>query len=361
MEDKNSQNNTQTNLTKAFCVSLSADHKTSKVAGTGLNNFQRIILDSALSWVNCTVRDINQGVTEIACALGFSTSFVSTLLSSLNSSLSAYEDMETEFGIVLPAIRVSNLNVEIDPLIILMQKKVIVTIHSEKITRLEKFSRYAEIFMRKMPSDASSNDRITILLTRIIEESNERNFEGLRTIEEQGDEIGKFLLDPKTSRTQLATEIYRMKHALISYLNVLWGTRDVLYSIRYGDAEIITDDTRLLQKISIVENDVTNQISLSEHMSEVLASGLEVLQSIYNNQLQILNNRLSFVMVWLTILGTAVLVPNTLATVMSNSAYAMGPDDMWWYTAIIIISTIVSTWLAYFIVKKWGMFPPKVE
>ena len=86
-------------------------------------------------------------------------------------------------------------------------------------------------------------------------------------------------------------------------------------SLRYGDADTITDNQKVLNKIGLLADDLNRQISLSEHMSEVLASGLEVLQSLYNNQLQILNNRMSLTMTWLTILGTAVLVPNTLATI----------------------------------------------
>jgi len=53
-------------------------------------------------------------------------------------------------------------------------------------------------------------------------------------------------------------------------------------------------------------------------MSNVLSSGLEVRQSIYNNQLQNLNNRYALVTAYLTVLGTGFLVPNTIATIMGN-------------------------------------------
>lgn len=358
MEEKSTPGCEQTTLTRAFCVSLSAEHKTQKMPGMSLAEFQKVISTSALSWVNCSVHDVNKGAAEVARALGFSQTLVTALLSAV---LSAYEDLDIEMGLRLPAVLVAKFDVEVTPLIILMRKGLIVTIHSEYITRLEKFSRYCEIFMRKILPDAPWNDKISLMLMRILEENNERNFDGLRSIEEQGDEIGKFLLDPKTPRTQIAPEIYKMKHALITYLSLLWETRDVLHSIRYGDAEVITDNNRLLQRISIIDNDVMNQISLSEHMSDVLASGLEVLQTIYNNQLQILNNRLSFVMVWLTILGTAVLVPNTLATVLSNQAFNMKPSDAVWYSILIVVSTVVATWLAYYVIKKRGMMPTQVE
>ena len=127
-----------------------------------------------------------------------------------------------------------------------------------------------------------------------------------------------------------------MKHALITYMNALWDSVDVTHALRYGDAELITNDEKLLNMISVMIDEVKGQIGLAEHMSEVLASGLEVMQSIYNNQLQSLNNRLAMVMTYLTIVGTAVLVPNTLATILGNCVFDIGPSDLWWYILLMV-------------------------
>jgi magnesium transporter len=105
---------------------------------------------------------------------------------------------------------------------------------------------------------------------RIIDENNDRNFEHLREIEELGDKLNETMIDPYTPRTKLGPEIYNMKHALITYLNALWDTVHVLHTLRYGDAELITDDPRLLDKLGILSEDVNRQIGLAEHMSEVL-------------------------------------------------------------------------------------------
>ncbi|MEM2949136.1 MAG: CorA family divalent cation transporter, partial [Candidatus Bilamarchaeaceae archaeon] len=123
----------------------------------------------------------------------------------------------------------------------------------------------------------------------------------------------------------------------------------------------LTDDPKLLERIGALVTEVNNHIGVAEHLSEVLASGLEVLQSIYNNQLQILNNRLAILVAYLTIIGTAVLVPNTLATVLSNPAYGMGPADAGWYSALLVISTIVAIIVAYVWVKKAGWLPSRLE
>jgi magnesium transporter len=213
--------------------------------------------------------------------------------------------------------------------------------------------------LKKIPVNVTATDKLTLLLMRIIDETNQKNFEHLRQIEERGDELNKDLMNSETPRDKLGPEIYDMKHALITYLNALWQTVDVLHALRYGDAELMTDDQKILYRLSLLAEDVNRQIGLAEHLSEVLASGLEVLQSIYNNQLQALNNRMAMVMTYLTIIGTAVLVPNTLATILGNSAFAMEPNDVGWYWGLLVGSTVVATSLAYWWVKRRGWLPKK--
>ena len=118
-----------------------------------------------------------------------------------------------------------------------------------------------------------------------------------------------------------------MKHVLIIYLNALWASKDVIESLRYGDADLITDDEKLLGRIGILSDNIDRHIELSEQMSNVLASGLEVMQSIYNNQLQTMNNRFALVTAYLTVLGTAALVPNTLATIAGSGWLRHGSPD----------------------------------
>ena len=260
-----------------------------------------------------------------------------------------YEDLDVEMGMKLPSIQIrayEQPDVQAYATLMFLRKNFILTIHSMEVDRrFSRLRRYSNRILQKIPAEVCTEDKLTLLLIRIIDQNNDRNFEHLRQIEEQGDELNKKLMDPETPRHQLAPQIYGMKHALITYLNALWETVDVLHDVRYGDAELITNDHHLLQLIGLLAEDVNRQIALAEHLSEVLASGLEVLQSIYNNQLQVLNNRMALIMTYLTVLGTAVLVPNTLATIFGNSAFDMGPKDIGWYTALIVRSTIVATGL----------------
>lgn len=338
---------------RGVCVSLPHEGKPTRVLGETASEFISTLQGSSLAWVNFVVDDLEKDGVEVAVRLGFSASLVPTVL---KGYYAAFEDRDTELAIMVPAVRIKGLEVSAHPLLVLVRKDLILTIHSCEIERLILFSRYADSFFRKLPRDMPQPDKLTLMLVRILDENNTYNFEHLREIEEQADDMSEMLLDPKAARLEVGKRIYQMKHALITYLNTLWRTVDVLHSLRYGDAELVSDNPKTLAQIGLLVEDVNRQISLSEHMSEVLASGLEVLQALYNNQLQILNNRMALTMTWLTILGTAVLVPNTLATVF-GSMVGLSLDWFLWYSSVLVISTAFATYLAYWWVRRWVQLP----
>lgn len=341
---------------RAFCASLLRDGTTIKQVGRRPTDFVKLIAWSSVSWADFVVDDVAKEAEDIARSLEFSRSLVANLM---NGRTSGYEDYDDEMGILVPAVTVEGFAVTPNPLLILIKSNLVVTIHSGKVVRFERLRRYAETMMRKIPVDASQQDKVTHALIRIIDENNGRNFDHLREIESQGDNLSKSLADVAVPREVLGSNIYEMKHALLTYLNALWATIDVINALRYGDAELLTDDPRLLGRIGALATDVNNQISLAEHLSEVLASGLEVMQTIYNNQLQMLNNRMTMLSAYLAIIGTAVLVPNTLATILANPAFSMGPEDAGWYTALLVGSTVVSTVAVFLFIKSRGLLVAK--
>lgn len=345
---KSEQENCKENLPRAVCVSLPHEGKPIRILGDSPSDFISTLQNSVIAWVNFPVCNLEKDGSAIATMLGFSASLVPEVLKGYHAS---FEDRETEIGIMVPAVKITGLNFESFPLLILVRKDLIVTIHSEEVVRLVQFARYADTFMRKLPASMPLQDKLTMLLVRILDENNSRNFEYLREIEEQGDHLSQMLLDNTKARLEIGKQIYDLKHTLITYLNTLWRTLDVLHSLRYGDAALVSDSPKMLAQIGLLVEDVNRQISLSEHMSEVLASGLEVLQALYNNQLQVLNNRMALTMTWLTILGTAVLVPNTLATIF-GSLIGLDTQTLTWYLVILIVTTIEATYLAYWWVKK---------
>lgn len=340
---------------RAFYVSLSAAGNTTKVESDNVTEIVNLLKEDALEWMDFSVENINEDSYFIASSLKFSLQLIATVLS---NRYSAYEDLDTELGLMVPAVRVEKFDVNVYPLLILIRKNLIITIHPRGVIRLQKIYRYADIFMKKIRPDIPWNDKLTVLLTRILDENDEKNFNGLRMIEEEGDELGKCMVDVKAPRVKIGDDIYQMKHALITYLNTLWASWDVINSLRYGDAETISDNQKLLQRIGILGDDISRQIALGEHMSEVLASGLEVLQTIYNNQLQMLNNRLAFVATWLAVLATAVMVPNTVATIFGIPEF--GFIHWEWIVFSLVGSTVLSTMLMYVIMKKKRWIPPKI-
>lgn len=317
------------------------------------SDFLLILRDSSMAWVNFALKDLEKEGPDIAAQLGFSDSLVPALTKGYYSN---YEDRDVELGIMVPAVKIVGLDVKSFNLIILIRKNMILSMHSVEVTRVVQLTRYADSYFRKFPDNMSVEDRLSNLLVRILDENNNRNFEQLREIEEQADWMSKRLADPATPRAEMGGQIYEMKHALISYLNTLWRTLDVLNSLRHGDADVITDNMKVLGKIGLLIDDVNRQISTAEHTSDVVASGLEVLQSLYNNQLQTLNNRMTLAVAWLTILGTALLVPNTIATFF-GSIQGLDGKTLVWYTVVTVVATINATMLAYWWVQKKVIMP----
>jgi magnesium transporter len=338
---------------RAVCVALASGQKPVKVYGEVPSEFREIVQTCNIAWINFAVADLEKDGTEIAAKLGFSDSLVSALLKGFYSN---YEDREVELGIMVPAVRIHGLEIHSYNLIVLIRKNLILTMHDEVVTRFIQFSRYADTFLRKLPDHMPAEDKLTNMLVRILDENNNRNFEQLREIQDQGDKMSEYLSNPRSPREKVGRNIYEMKHALIEYLNSMWRTNDVLNSLRYGDADVITDNPKVLTKVGLLIEDVNRQISLAEHMSDVLASGLEVLQSIYNNQLQTLNNRMTLAVAWLTILGTALLVPNTIATFF-GSIQGLDPKTLLWYTGITILATVNATILAFWWVGRKVIMP----
>ncbi|MFH2105732.1 MAG: CorA family divalent cation transporter [Candidatus Micrarchaeota archaeon] len=341
---------------RGFAVGLMADGTTIKKEARNIEDFLDLEKKASVTWIDYVVDNVKKEAPKIAKSLGFSEALLSPLLKNDRSS---YEDLNNELGIEVPAIVVNNFDVQLKRLIILIRGNLVVTMHTTEVRRFFRLRRYADIFLKKIKSNAKQVDKLAVILIRILDENNSRNFEHLREIEEAADKVSAQLADSKVNRDTIGPQIHHMKHAIVTYLNGLWATADVFNSLRYGDAELLTDDLKLLAKLDIIAKEVQSHISLAEHLSDVLIGGLEVMQSIYNNQLQILNNKMAMLVAYLTILGTAVLVPNTLATALSSSVFALTPVDRDWYIELLLVSTIVSTLLAFWWVKRNGLLPRK--
>jgi O-antigen/teichoic acid export membrane protein len=76
----------------------------------------------------------------------------------------------------------------------------------------------------------------------------------------------------------------------------------------------------------------------------------------------VLNNRITLLAVFLAIISAGFVVPNTIATVMSQTnIFIFTPADMGWYLTLIIGSTVAATLLVWFWVKRKGLLPKAEE
>lgn len=334
----------------SFCILLYPDGRIERLVDLKVGEYFSATKEASIAWIDCSIHGDDKEIEQLAQLAGFSKVPIPKLT---HGFYSAYEDYDTELGIMLPSVTVKGEKMTVHPLFVLIRDNLVLTIHSDEINRLLRFSRYAQQFFKRVAAE-NTPDKITLTLERIIDENNDRNFEYLREIEMHGDAISKSLIEENVAKRKVAHDIYRMKHVLIDYLNVLWATKDVVDSLRYGDADLITNDEKLLGRIGILSDNIDRHIELSEQMSNVLASGLEVMQSIYNNQLQTMNNRFALVTAYLTVLGTAALVPNTIATIAGSGVMEGTMAAQWWYVPMLVATTVIATLVSLlWVVHVW--------
>jgi magnesium transporter len=336
------------------CISIprGSDMPT-KVFAEDYLDLRGLIKNSSLAWVNYRARDVNTDGLELAMAVGFQEHMVQRLLASYYES---FEDNETELGMIIPAVRIKGEEVEVNPVLLLVREDLILTIHGGDVTRISRFSRYADVYLRKLPAVMPLEDKRTSLLIRILDENNGRNFDQISIIQETADDVSKNLTDLTGDYADTGRDILAARHMLMRYLSAQWRTWEVLHSLRHGDAELISDNPKMLAGISHLADEVTNHISLAEKLTNVLVSGQDVLQGMRANQLLIINNRFLFTITFMTVLGTAILVPNTLAT-MFGFVYVISAEHVWWTILVTAASTVLATLAAYWWVQAKHEMP----
>ena len=381
---------------RGFCAILNKKGAQSSFSPK-IDDFKPLIDHAAIAWIDYILEDFEKEAVEYAAKVGFSEQLIKRLLLDIRGN---YEDFDTELGVLLPAIHIDGYDANMEPLLILLRDNLLLTIHTRKRSRFYQMRRYAEAYLKKLPKKMKTNDLLTLLLIRIIDENNSWNFKQLQEMDERSDDLTMDLKDNNIVQPHVGDQVYQMKHSLLKYLSALWGTADTLSSLRYGDADLISDNPAILDRIASLQNEVHQQLSLTEHLSDVLASGLESLKSIYNNQLQdrnnqlqdlnntlqarnnllqeknnqlqdlnntlseknnrltATNNRITLLGAFLAILGAGFIVPNTIATVVSQTnIFTFGPRDMPWYLALILTSTVITLALVYWWVKRIGLLP----
>jgi len=210
--------------------------------------------------------------------------------------LSNYKDKNNILGLILPIVRVEKGEVNTTPLIIYLTKSRLISIRDEYTEHLLRFSQYSDTFMQNLSIGGAWQNLQTFPLARVIDEIAERNFKSLQAIIEQAELIQLELARSETPQKKLSLKIFNIKQSVLTFLNAMWTIHDVVHSLRYGDSDRISDDSDVLVKFDIILADLDRQLSMAEHMLEVLAGGMFVLQTRFQASLQSVSNRMTTVL-----------------------------------------------------------------
>src|SRR5438309_4999160 len=231
---------------------------------------------------------------------------------------------------MLTFVVTGNSKTQTSPLLIFIKKDLIVTIHDDYGGKIARLYNYSNTLLRKLPKDPQNwADRQTILLARIIDEISETNFSILRLIVERAEQLELDLAGSRQIERDLSLELSNMKTALLTFLNAVWATYDTVQNLKYGDADMISDDDAILAKFEVILGRLDRQIQMSENVIQMVATGANVLQTEVTNKVTIL-------IIWWTVAGTAELVPNTIATVFG--LYPNHEQVFWWLLSTILVS-----------------------
>ncbi len=296
-----------------------------------------------LTWLDFVVSDVSLGAEEVVKGLKLNLE-PSVLFSGY---LSDYEDKGDILGLMVPVVRFEERRVTTIPLLIYVKQNLLVTIHDEYADHLLRLSQYADSFLKKLPIiDEEWAERQTLLLSRMMDEVNEHNFKVLGSIVERS-EMMEMTLRTSPPR-ELSTEMFEIRRSIVTFLNIAWATHDLVHSLRYGDAEMVSDREEILAKFNLILSDLERQISLAGNMLEVLSANVSVIQTD-------ITNKMTTLLLWLTIIGTAILIPNTLATIY-GIPFLMEEHWRWIVTSILFV-TVISTFAVYLYVKRWWKKP----
>ena len=315
-----------------------------KKESVNLEEAAKIVSLGNLTWIEIVVDDIVAETPEILDRLGI-TMKASTLLSGY---ITEYEDAGDTLGIMVPFIFTGESRTQTSPCLIFMKKDLILTIHDDYGGKITKLYNYTDTLMRKLPQAPESwAERQTMLLFRLLDEVSETNFSVLRSIVERAEQVEIDLAGARQISRDLSLELSNMKRSVLSFLNAVWATHDIVRNLKYGDPDMISDDDDILEKFEVVLATLDRQIQMAENVLEVISTGITAINTESSNQLTKL-------IVWLTVAATAVLVPNTLATVFGI------PDlhiSYTWVIPILVIATGISVVVTYRWTKQYRVLP----
>jgi len=164
-----------------FCVGMYPSGKTFKQDAESPMPFLETINRSVVAWIDYISDDPARDIPIVAAQMGFGEAFIAAL--SGDAQLN-YQDFDDEMWMRLPSIQIRGTDVKAYPLVVLIRKNFVFTIHVSLVDkRFIRLRRYSDTILKKIPIDGLPEDKLTILVSRIIDANNDSNARHLRVIE----------------------------------------------------------------------------------------------------------------------------------------------------------------------------------
>jgi len=103
----------------------------------------------------------------------------------------------------------------------------------------------------------------------------------------------------------------------------------------------------ILVKFEVILGRLDRQIQMAENVMDIISTGITIIQTETSN-------KLTKLIVWLTVAATAVLVPNTVATIFGIPDLQLSWS---WVAPILVISTVISAIVTYRFTKQFSVNP----
>ena len=97
----------------SFCIILYKDGRVDRLVDCPLEEYLIAIRDASIAWIDCSTKDDDKEIEQIALIAGFSKIPIPKLTTGFYS---AYEDYDTELGIMLPSATVQAEKMAVHPL-----------------------------------------------------------------------------------------------------------------------------------------------------------------------------------------------------------------------------------------------------
>ncbi len=221
---------------------------------------------------------------------------------------------------------------QMSPLILGFSGDFILSIRHRNLAAIQR----AQARFQKSKSDAPA-----YLVYTIVDEVISDYFDYLEWFEDQTINLEERIIEKPSQ--QLLREVLRLKAKIISFNKVLWYERGALFSLKKTSLSYVSRETAEL--FDDVHDDLVRQIDIVETFREILSDSLDAYLSTISNRINFSIRELTVVVLYLTIISTITVFPNTIATIFGIPSFGSSTNP-WIIIGLLVVSTVLpATWL----------------